>query len=107
MDNPLANPPVIPNIHTAVYEAASKPNALKMNDWHTCETTHCRAGWVVTLAERGKKLEEQTSTLHAAMMIYHASNPGIPVSPTRFFGSNEEALKDMKRCAEEEAAATA
>jgi hypothetical protein len=76
-----------------------------MGDWHTCETTHCRAGWVEHLAgEAGKKLREMTSHTFAAMQIYHKSCPEIPVSPTRFFVSNEEAMADMKRCAEEEAA---
>ena len=73
-----------------------------MDAWHTCDTTHCRAGWVVHLAgESGYALEKQTSTLHAAMQIYHKSSK-IKVSPPRFFESNEEALNDMKRCAQEE-----
>lgn len=95
--------PVIPNIHQTILAAASQPAALDMTDWHTCETTHCRAGWTVHLAGKaGKVLEEKTSTLFAAMQIYHASSP-INVPPTLFFGSNEEALKDMERCAKEEA----
>jgi hypothetical protein len=74
-----------------------------MDNWHTCETTHCRAGWVVTLAgEEGKKLEGQTNTQFAAMQIYKASSD-IRVSPTRYFESDEEAMKDMRRCAELEA----
>jgi hypothetical protein len=98
----MGNYPVIDNIHQKVYEAAAQPDALNMGDWHTCDTTHCRAGWVVHLAgEGGKKLERQTSTLFAAMQIYKASSP-IVVSPVRFYESNEIALSDMKRCAEEE-----
>src|SRR6266542_829900 len=50
----------IENIHQAVYAAASQPNSLAMNEWHTCKNTHCRAGWVVTLAgEAGGKLESR------------------------------------------------
>ncbi len=72
-----------------------------MRDWHTCDTTHCRAGWVVALAgESGKKLEDATSTLFAAMQIYLASDPDNPISPVRFYESNELALADMKRLAE-------
>jgi len=90
--------PIIEDLHKKVYECASKPDALNMGDWHTCETTHCRAGWIVTLAgEAGKKLEKQTSTLFAAMMIADAS--GAPISPTKFYGTNEDALADMKKCA--------
>jgi len=103
IDQPVI--PVIQNIHARVLEAVAKPNALDMGDWHTCETTHCRAGWVVHLAgEAGYALENRTSTLFAAMQIYRASSPNIRVSPPRFFESNEVALADMKRCAELEAA---
>jgi hypothetical protein len=71
-----------------------------MSDWHTCNTTHCRAGWVVRLAgDAGRELEKETSTLFAAMQIYKAS--GHPISPARFFASNEDALADMKRLAEQ------
>ena len=74
-----------------------------MGDWHTCDTTHCRAGWVVFLAgKEGKKLEQETSTLFAAMQIYKKSSP-IRVFPPRFFDKNKEALEDMKMCAEKEA----
>lgn len=94
--------PVIPNIHQKMLEAVSGKNALDMSSWHTCETTHCRAGWVVTLAgPDGKKLEDETSTLFAAMQIYKASSP-IRVSPVRFFESNTQAMEDMKECAEKE-----
>jgi hypothetical protein len=72
-----------------------------MGNWHTCETTHCRAGWVVYLAgEAGYALEKKTSTLFAAMMIYKVSDPVHRVSPGRFFETNEVALADMKRLAE-------
>ena len=75
-----------------------------MSDWHSCDTRHCRAGWVVTLAgEEGKKLEDATSTLFAAMQIYKASS-SIRVSPTRFYEENETAMEDIKRCAEDESA---
>jgi len=71
-----------------------------MDSWHTCETTHCRAGWVVTLAgAEGKALEKETNTEFAAMMIYKESSP-IRVSPVRFYESNETAMSDITRCAE-------
>jgi len=41
-----------------------------MGAWHTCDTTHCRAGWVTMIAgKEGKELEEKTSTQFAAMQI--------------------------------------
>ena len=71
-----------------------------MRDWHTCGTTHCRAGWVVTLAgEEGKKLEEFHNTELAAHLIYKESSP-IKVGCARFYDGNEEAMADMKRLAE-------
>ncbi len=77
-----------------------------MATWHTCETTHCRAGWVVHLAgEAGKALEAFHDTPLAARLIYKASSP-INVTFPRFYETNEVALADMKRCAEEEAALT-
>ena len=74
-----------------------------MCDWHTCEQTHCRGGWVVTLAgAEGRALERRFNTSLAAMMIYDASCPGYKINPARFFDSNEDALADMKRLAEGE-----
>jgi len=94
--------PVIENIHQKVLEAVLLPDALNMSDWHTCDTTHCRGGWVIHLAgDDGYKLEQQTDTLFAAMQIYKKSSP-IKVSPTRFFETNIIAMADIKRCAEEE-----
>lgn len=98
----MPNIPIIKNIHQSLLEAVSKENALDMRDWHTCETTHCRAGWIVTLAgKEGKELEDKTSPLFAAMQIYKASST-IRVSPSKFFDKNEQAMEDIKRCAEEE-----
>lgn len=82
------------------YEAVSQPNALDMAAWHTCETTHCRAGWVVHLAgEPGYELERKTSAAFAAQQIYKAS--GYRINPNRFYDDNEAALEDMRKLAEE------
>jgi hypothetical protein len=99
----MADIPVIENIHQKLFDAVSKPNALAMDSWHTCDTTHCRAGWIVHLAgDKGYALEAHTTTLFAAMQIYHNSQPKIPVSPVRFFETNTVALADIERCANEE-----
>ena len=92
--------PVIENIHQKVLEAVSNPGALEMDTWHTCETTHCRAGWVEVLAgDAGRELAKKTSTAFAAMQIYKKSSP-IRVSPVRFYEDNKTAMADIKRCAE-------
>ena len=74
-----------------------------MGDWHKCETTHCRAGWVTTLAgEAGKTLEDEIGPASAAALIYIASDPTIDRVPN-FYCGNAAALADMKRLAEQEA----
>jgi hypothetical protein len=81
-----------------VFEAVSKPKALNMQNWHTCNTTHCRAGWVVHLAgEAGYALERFHNTALAAQLIYRES--GYQINPGRFFDSNEAALEDMRKLA--------
>jgi len=94
--------PVIENIHQAILEAVTKPAALDMSVWHTCSTTHCRAGWAVHLAGvKGYALEKKTSTLFAAQQIYKASSP-IHVAPPRFYEDNEKAMADIEACATKE-----
>ena len=93
--------PTIENIHQRIYDAASSPKSLDMTSWHTCEKTHCRAGWVITLAgEAGKALEKFYDTPLAAMKIYDASSSLPKISPVKFFDDNEAALADMKRMAD-------
>lgn len=93
--------PVIPDIHKTVYAAATRtPESLDMSDWHSCKSTHCRAGWVVHLAgEAGYALEEQVDTDVAAVLIYAVSDPGFKHMPD-FYCGNDIALEDMRRLAE-------
>ncbi len=97
----LCEAPVIEDIHAKVYAAASQPGALDMSMWH-CGTSHCRAGWVVTLAgKEGADLEAKIGTPAAAMAIYMASDPErwkterLP----NFYCGNATALADMARMA--------
>jgi hypothetical protein len=70
---------------------------LEMSAWHTCETTHCRAGWAIHLAgEQGRRLEERHGPAVAGAMIYRASTGRVP----HFHASNERALEDIRRCAD-------
>ena len=99
--------PRIPNIHRAIYDAASQPKALDMSSWHSdgyCGTTHCRAGWAVVLAgEGGRVLEGVMGTNAAAALIYAASDPKLEKVPD-WLASNADALADMRALAEREAA---
>jgi hypothetical protein len=96
---PLGGVPVVENIHVAVYAAASAPRALDMSSWHSCETTHCRAGWAIHLAgEAGYKLEERVGSPMAGALIYLASDPALERIPD-FYASNDDTLADMRRLA--------
>jgi hypothetical protein len=90
--------PVIENLDAKILEAVTT-GRLKMNAWYTCETAHCRAGWAITLAgEAGKALEAKHGSHFAGIKIYRASTGRVP----NFFATDEEALADLKRCAEEQ-----
>ena len=70
-----------------------------MGAWHTCGTTHCRAGWAIHLAgEDGYALERFYGEALAAQLIYKAS--GYTISPVRFFESSDVAMADMRRLAQ-------
>ncbi len=96
--------PMIPNIHRTLLEAINRQGcALDMAAWHSCETTHCRAGWIVVLAgNEGRKLEGQMSTAGAARAIYYKSDPDC--TAPNFYCGDAEAMADIIACAEREGA---
>jgi hypothetical protein len=95
--------PVIEQIDAKILEAIELGGALDMSHWHTCETTHCRAGWAIHLAgEAGAKLEKERGPFHAGAMIYRASTGRAP----HFFARDADALEDIRRCAAEQMAVT-
>jgi len=88
--------PVIPNLDDAILAAIESGGKLEMGTWHTCETTHCRAGWAVHLAGvAGYALEDRIGSSAAGALIYHASTGRVP----DFFASNKTALADIRACA--------
>ncbi len=90
--------PIVPDIDVRILAAIEAGGSLEMGSWHTCETTHCRAGWAIHLAgEAGYALEAQTSSYLAGRLIYEASRPGVPCPD--FFATNDEAFEDIRRCA--------
>lgn len=87
--------PIIPQIDAAILAAIGMGGYLDMSWWHTCDTTHCRAGWTVTLAgDAGAALEKQIGTNAAAAFIYARSRPGQPVPD--WYASDEDALADIR-----------
>jgi hypothetical protein len=88
----------IPSIDSAILAAIQAGGHLEMGAWHSCATTHSRAGWAVVLAgDAGASLEEQLGPCAAGALIYAASRPGEPVPD--FFASTEAALADLRACA--------
>ena len=94
--------PKIERIHTKLLEAVTAQGcALDMRTWHTCETTHCRAGWIVTMSgEPGRALEQRFGPANAARMIYRESDPDFRTA--NFFADNKTAMADIVACAERE-----
>ena len=75
-----------PDMCRRVAEAAMKTGALNMYQWHTCETTHCLAGWAIHLSGcAGYSLEAATSASVAGAML-------LPSACHLFNASNEEAM---------------
>lgn len=88
--------PIIPHIDAAILAAIqTNGNELDMGDWHTCKTTHCRAGWAIHLAgSAGYALEDRIGSAAAGALIYAASRPGQLVPD--FYASNADALADLE-----------
>ena len=89
--------PVVERLDTLILDAVTKGGGkLEMGSWHTCETTHCRAGWAIHLAGKpGYDLESKHGSRIAGAMIYRASTGRAP----HFFASNVDAMADIERCA--------
>lgn len=89
--------PVVGDLDRKVAEAVGKDGeSLDMGRWH-CGTTHCRAGWAITLAgEAGAALESKVGPEMAGRLIYEASTGRMAPD---FFASNADALADIRRCA--------
>jgi hypothetical protein len=96
--------PVIEKIDAKILAAIEAGGTLDMGSWHTCETTHCRAGWAITLAgEAGTKLEAAVGSAAAGSLIYAKSRPGKPVP--NFYASDDDAMADIRAAAAEQEAA--
>lgn len=80
----------------AVLSAVEAPGcSLYMGSYHHCETTHCRAGWAITLHPLGRDLEAAFGPWLAGAVIYQVSTGRVP----NFFASDEAALADIRACA--------
>jgi hypothetical protein len=93
--------PVVPDLDRKMLEVIeSGAGRLDMSQWHSCETTHCRAGWAITLAgEAGRKLEAERGPAFAGHMIYMASTG----RSAHFYATTERAMEDIRARATESA----
>jgi len=82
----------VPGLDAAILAVIETWGSLDMRDWHLCKTTHCRAGWALTIHPRGAELEEAFGSRLAASAIYLVSTGMIP----DFFTSNEAALASIQ-----------
>jgi hypothetical protein len=90
-----ADIPVIENIDSKILAAIEAGGTLDMGSWHSCETSHCRAGWAITIAgEAGLDLEKSVGSSAAGALIYAKSAPTLPVP--NFYSDDDEALADIK-----------
>lgn len=67
-----------------------KDSSLEMGSWHTCDTTHCIAGWACHLAPNGKEMEVKYGTQIAGLMLL-----GVEAH-SHFFDDNETATQWLK-----------
>ncbi len=92
----LPSGPIVTDLDKKILAAIEAGGSLEMGKWHTCATTHCRAGWAITLAgEPGRSLEANAGSAVAGALIYHASTGMVP----NFYASNKEALSDIRKAA--------
>ena len=88
--------PVVEGLDALVMQAAEAGD-LSMSSWH-CGTTHCRAGWAIVYGgDAGAALEAAVGSEMAGRMIYEASTGRIAPD---FYASTEDAIADIRRCAE-------
>src|SRR5262245_38440110 len=71
--------PIVEQLDAKILAAIETGGELKMKEWHTCETTHCRYGWAITLAgDAGRVLEGEVGPLTAGARVYWNRAGDIP-----------------------------
>ena len=70
--------------------ALEEEDSLEMDTWHTCDTTHCIAGWATHLHPEGKELEDKYGAQIAGLLLLGTE------AHSHFFDSNEDAREYLK-----------
>lgn len=90
--------PTVMDIDAMILPYCEIKNGLEMKDVHTCETTHCRAGWYCFT--NGQELEKQVGWWMAGVLLFRASYPDKPI-PDFFNYNNDAVLADIRANASE------
>ncbi len=102
-DADLPNIIAIDGLFSSINDQLQAGGSLEMENWHTCETTHCIAGWVTTLAgDAGRVAENLLGTNAAAALIINQSCPYLEGKVPDFYTNNKDGLDFIKSCAEKE-----
>jgi len=87
----------VPSLDRCILGAIEAPGAgLDMGAWHSCATTHCRAGWAITLHPLGAELESVFGARMAGAVIYLRSTGEVP----DFYAGDADALASIRAGAE-------
>ena len=78
-------------INKVAQAALATEESLDMDNWHTCDTTHCIAGWAVTLGNNGKELEKKFGTQVAGLLLLGSE------AHSHFFDSDKDAREYLKQ----------
>lgn len=87
-----AKPDLVSRIYRVVKD---QPERLDMTTWHTCDTTHCLAGWAVSLHPQGESLVSKLTIDPAAAIIFNACCGEVP----NFYSSKRAAMQWLERVA--------
>jgi hypothetical protein len=80
--------PVIENLILKIAENALRDETcLDMSEWHTCDTTHCIAGWACAIANRPDLERYYGTNACAALLLAKSGTTKIP----NFFADKHQA----------------
>jgi len=90
----------VENLFTKIKAAIDGGKNLGMGSWHhDCGTTHCLAGWAVTIAgDRALGQEDYSGTAFIGALIIKESCPYLEGKVPNFYASDEEAMKFIEEC---------
>ncbi len=93
----------VDKLFTHILAAIESGGELHMGSWHECETVHCIAGWVVTLAgEAGRVAENLVGTPWSATIIINESCQYLKGKVPNFYATDEEGMAFIKECVAKE-----